>query len=311
MPESRIACTTGFSMALRSPVSSAAARGPADSPPPREDARRNRVADRREEGEQPAALARGRGDRRRRAQGEADGAQTLEPRLPREIPGAGLRRDRRRAQAGECAQPRSGEHGIARAARADPHPLRRFLRRQPFDLDAVEKVAPRALAGADPEHPPGDPGRVERRGEHRRAHPLGPPVGGADSRREKGQGRQPQGRRQALPQQHRAEREDRGGQGRDPGDGLHRQRQVEPAAGAEEHRRPEEQPVALGGQQGVEALPQAGRAGSERGPFPLRRARHPLSRAPAPAAALRAPPADVIKARPMPSRGNPNAFREG
>ena len=278
MPESRIACRTGFPMALRSPVSSAAARGPADSVAPARTRAETawRIDERRASGP-PPVLARGRGDRRRRAQGEADGAQALEPRPPREIPGAGLRRERRRAQAGERAKPRSGEHNIARAARADPHPFRRFLRPEPFDLDVVEKVAPRALAGADPDHPPGDPGRADRRGEHRRAHPLGPPVGGADSRREHGQGHQPQGRRRAVPQQRRAEREDRGGQGRDPADGFHRQRQVEPAAGTEEHRHPEEQPVALGGPGGS---PPTGRVVPERGPFPLRRDRHSLSRAP-------------------------------
>ena len=216
----------------------------------RQDARGHPLADGGEQREAAAALPRGCCDRLRRAVGEADGADPLEPGPACEVPRAGLRRPGRRPERGARPEPAPRHrHGAgACATHAEPHSALGVLcRRQALDRHAIEEVTLRTGAGADPDHAAGDVRVLDLFGEHRRPHPLGAPVGGGDAGGKQRQSRQPEGRRGVAAQQQRGQREDPGCRRRGPGGWLDRQSEIEATAGAEEHRHPEEEALALGG----------------------------------------------------------------
>ena len=167
----------------------------------------------RQQGKPAPPLAGGSGHRRGRAVSETDGADTLEPGLPREVPRAGLRRRRRRPQrdAGAQPAPRRRHRLGAGTAHAYPHPCRSLPRRQILDPHAVEEVTLRAIACADPDHAPGNVGRTGGTGENRRPNALGAPVGGGDAAGQQRQSREAERRRGAVAQQQGGKREEAGG----------------------------------------------------------------------------------------------------
>ena len=238
-------------------------------------------------------------DRLRRPVAEADGADALEPGLTREVPRTRFRRRRRRPQRGQRREPAPGRgHAVGAAApHAEPHPHRGLLRRQAFDVHAVEEVALRPLAGADPNHAPGYVDGAEGPGEHRRPHPLGAPVGSGDAGGEQRQRRQGEGRRCVPAQQQRDGREEPGRARRGPAHRLDGQRQIEAAARAEENRHPEEEALALRRPKRAEISAKAGRRAQHRGPVPWRSGR--------------LPPGDMLNARSFRPMANASAFRRG
>ena len=190
----------------------------------RENPRGDPVAGLRQQREQAAAFTLRRGHRRRRAVNEADGADPLEPRLPREVPRPGLGRCRRRPERSARREPRSRHAHAVRdpAASADPHARGRLRRCQAPDAHTIQEVPLRAVAGTDPDNASGYVSRTDRFSKHRCADPVGAPVGGGDAGGEQCQRREPESRCGVSAQQQRREREEPGGGRRDPADRLHR-----------------------------------------------------------------------------------------
>ena len=211
-------------MELRSPVRSAVANGPRRRCGMRENPRGDPVAGLRQQREQAAAATFRRGHRRRRTVNEADGADPLEPRLPCEVPRPGLGRCRRRPERSARREPRSRHaHAVRdRAASADPHARGRLRRCQAPDAHVIQEVPLRAVAGTDPDNASGYVSRTDRFSKHRRADPVGAPIGGGDPGGEQCQRREPEGRSGVSAQQQRREREEPGGGRRDPADRLDR-----------------------------------------------------------------------------------------